>query len=331
MTDAENRFLNVVIAARVGDAMGTPTEGLSAAEINESFGWVTEFHGAGTDDTLLASVLAKVLVDTQGAARADDWAAELCKERPRILDKQQYFFASVLHLLEKLRRGYRPSEVALGNMPSSSSAMCIWPVSLVNAADPESAGRQAYDLASLIHVAPVDHCADAAAALAAAIASAFLPGADVMSCLDHALRAIRPKSGQPFRTVLSGAVQLALTSDSYESFRADFQAHYSRPIFCDAMETVPAAFGLAVLADGDPKKTVEYGANFGRDSDTIASMAGALAGALAAELPSEWLAALGDAERAEAKRVADELARTARTRNAIKRERMLATTAFLER
>ena len=38
---------------------------------------------------------------------------------------------------------------------------------------------------------------------------------------------------------------------------------------------------LFMLAAGDPVKTIEMCANFGRDADTIASMAGALAGAFA--------------------------------------------------
>jgi ADP-ribosylglycohydrolase len=327
----QQRFLNVVIAARVGDAMGTPTEGLTAAEISEQFGWVSTFQGDGTDDSLMADILTRVLAHSQGMAGADLWAGQLVQDRAQILDKRDYFFASVLHLLEKLRRGYRPGEVALGNMPSSSSAMCIWPVSLVNAANPDNAAKQAYDLASLIQVAPVDHCADAAAGLAAAIAAAFLPGADIESCVDHARRCIRPTSGRPFRDTLSEAADLARQCGSYESFRDDYQARFSQPILCDALETVPAAFGLSILAAGDVKKAVEYGANFGRDSDTIACMAGALTGALATEVPYEWIDSLDEADLAEAKKSAAELVETAVLRSRIEHERALATTAFLGR
>ena len=51
-------------------------------------------------------------------------------------------------------------------------------------------------------------------------------------------------------------------------------------ITCDSRETVPLTLALFLLADGDVEKCVTYGANFGRDADTIASMAGAIAGAL---------------------------------------------------
>ncbi len=41
------RFLAVVVGARVGDAMGAPTEGMSAEAIAARFGWVDGFAGEG--------------------------------------------------------------------------------------------------------------------------------------------------------------------------------------------------------------------------------------------------------------------------------------------
>lgn len=324
------RFRNVVVAALVGDAMGTPTEGMAADLVRERFGWVSTFSGQGTDDSLMATVLARALIKSDGFTSADTWARCLLEEHGSIQTQSGYFFASVLHTVEKLRRGYRPSEVGFGNMPSSSSAMCIWPVSLIYAANPDDAARQAYELASLLHPAPTDHCADAAAALAAAISAAFLPGARLGTCIDDALRCVRPASGEPFRRVLLGAIQLATGARSYVEFRAAFQSRYSRPIFCDALETVPAAFGLTVLADGDLKTAVEYGANFGRDADTIASMAGALAGALAGGLPAEWVSALDETQQLTADELAAALFNSAGERTRASRDRHLQTLAVLQ-
>jgi ADP-ribosylglycohydrolase len=44
---------------------------------------------------------------------------------------------------------------------------------------------------------------------------------------------------------------------------------------------VPAALALSLLAKGDPETAIIYGANFGRDTDTIACMAGYICGAYA--------------------------------------------------
>ena len=325
-----SRFLNVVVAARVGDAMGSPTEGMSVDLILERFGWVSTFSGQGTDDSLMATVLARALIESGPFTSADTWAEWLLREHGSMLDQSRYFFVSVIHTMEKLRRGYRPSEVGFGNMPSSSAAMCIWPVSLIHAANPDAAARQAYELASLLHVPPTDHCADAAAALAAAISAAFLAGARLGTCIENALRCIRSTSGEPFRRTLLGAIELATRADSYVEFRSQFQSRYSRPIFCDAMETVPAAFGLAMLADGDVKNAVEYGANFGRDADTIASMVGALTGALADDPPAEWTAALDEAQLLAAQDLAADLFNSAVDRARASVDRNIQVLALLQ-
>ena len=152
------RFLPVVVGARVGDAMGAPVEGLPSREIESRFGWIERFEGGGTDDSLMATLLADALLATDGYATADDWAQQWVRQRDRMLDLKDRFFVSVLHTAEKLASGYPPRRVAMGNMPSSSSAMCIWPVGLVDAGDPRAAAAQAYGLAALIHVGDVDFC-----------------------------------------------------------------------------------------------------------------------------------------------------------------------------
>lgn len=53
-----------------------------------------------------------------------------------------------------------------------------------------------------------------------------------------------------------------------------------KPIQVDSRETVPVAMAMFMLAGGDPMTAAIGGANFGRDSDTIAGMAGLLSGAL---------------------------------------------------
>jgi ADP-ribosylglycohydrolase len=54
---------------------------------------------------------------------------------------------------------------------------------------------------------------------------------------------------------------------------------------------VPCALALCLIARGDPARAIIGAANLGRDSDTIAGMAGGLSGALAGAraLPVEWV------------------------------------------
>lgn len=310
------RFLPVVIGARVGDAMGSTTEGMNPEDIEERFGWVDDFAGDGTDDSLMATLLADALLASGGHAGADEWAAQWVDHHDLMLARKEQFFPSVLHTAEKLAYGFPPRRVAAGTMPSSSSAMCIWPVGLVDAGDPRAAAVQAYALAALIHVGEVDFCQDAAAAVAAAVAAGLRPGASVSDVCTEALDALHPASGAEMRGLISDAVDLAGEVSGYEELRERYHAGFRQHIFCDSRETVPAAFALATLAGGDLRQGVEYAANFGRDTDTIASMTGALCGAIGGPdaIPEAWTTALGPSAVRDAETLAGRLAELAQAK-----------------
>lgn len=312
-TELARRFLPVVVGARVGDAMGAPTEGLSGEEIGKRFGWVDGFTGDGTDDSLMATLLADALLASGGHAGPDEWAAQWVGQRDLMQARRDRFFPSVLHTADKLAYGLPPRRVAVGTMPSSSSAMCIWPVGLVDAGDPRAAAAQAYALAALIHVGEVDFCQDAAAAVAAAVAAGMRPGTGVGDACTEALAVLHPVSGAPMRDLISEAVALAGQASGYEEFRERYLARFRQHILCDSRETVPAAFALATLADGDLRRGVEFAANFGRDTDTIASMTGALCGAVGGPdaIPETWVTTLGPVAILDAEDLAERLAELA--------------------
>jgi ADP-ribosylglycohydrolase len=311
--DLTDRILAVLIGARVGDAMGAPTEGMEADEIERRYGWVSDFAGSGTDDSLMASLLIEALVVSGGRASLDEWADQIAAGHELIYAQRQNFFASVLHLVEKLRSGVPPRAAALGNMPSSSSAMCFWPVGVINAGQPARAAMQAYRLAGLIHTYPVDFCQDGSAFIAATVAAGLRDGSEIGDSCAEGLRQLDSASGEVMRAAITAAIQLAGQASDYRDFRARYSASGQQRVACDARETVPAAAGLACLARGDIRVAVEYGANFGRDTDTIATMAGALSGATnAGALPEAWLRQLGPATLQSARTTAERLTATAR-------------------
>jgi ADP-ribosylglycohydrolase len=331
MTDAlAERFTAVVVAARVGDSMGSPTENLAPEEIDAAFGWVRGFSGDGTDDSLMANLLATALIDSDGNAGADEWAAQWVTHYDEMIAERDRFLPSVLHTAKKLRSGWLPRQVADGNMASSSSAMCVWPVGLVNAGNPRAAAEQAYRVAKLIHVGTVDFCQDAAAMVAAAVAAAFRPEATALGACRSALSVLDPASGTIMRELADRALSLVLACSGYADFRDCYHAAFRQVIPCDARETVPAALALTVLADGDPRTAVEQAANFGRDTDTIATMAGAVCAALSgpASIPRPWLDTLGKEAVTSARRLGERLARTARAK-AASRQRDAAAVAGL--
>jgi ADP-ribosylglycohydrolase len=283
-TTLYDKTLASLLGALIGDAIGTPTEGMDYQKIEAEFGWVDDFDCDGTDDTVMKVLLAEALIATGGYATLDDWAQQWLDDWDAIFgDKRGKFFISVLHTAQKLRRHAIPRRAALGNMPSSSSAMCISPVGIVNACSPRQAALQAYNLAALIHEYDVGFCQDGAAAMAAAVAEAFKPEASVESVLQAAQEAILPQSGAEMLARIQSALQIARGLNDYTAFCHAVYANRERffcRITCDSRETIPLTLALVYLGQGDLEACVTYAANLGRDADTIATMAGAIAGAL---------------------------------------------------
>ncbi|MHB1318193.1 MAG: ADP-ribosylglycohydrolase family protein [Anaerolineae bacterium] len=291
-----DKALGCLLGGLIGDAMGTPTEGKDPQYIEEHFGWVDDFDGTGTDDTLMKTWLAEALIETGGYATLDDWARTWVARWGAVTAEQRRkFFISVLHTIEKLRNGQGvPRMVALGNMPSSSTAMCISPVGIVNACNPRQAALQAYSLAALIHVQDVGFCQDGASAMAAAVAEAFCADATVESIIAAARAAILPVSGREMLERIDRILDLAQHQRDYPEFRQavyDLGDSFLTPIMCDSRETIPLTLGLFLLAHGDLETAVIYCANLGRDADTIASMCGAIAGAYrgASGIRADWV------------------------------------------
>ncbi len=271
----------------IGDAMGSPTELLEPEEIERRFGWVESFEGEGTDDVFMRDLLAEAMLKTSGYATADDWAAEWKEHRAIILgEKADRFFPSILHAVDKISRNYPPQLLAVGTMPSSTSAMAIAPVSIVNAGHPVAAAAQAAEIASLVHVTENAFCQDGASAIAAAVAAAFAPDATVESVLQAALQSVRSWSAEEMRRLIVSALELARSSRDFRAFRTEYHKSFRQEVICDSRETVPATLAIVLLAEGDAWQATVLGANFGRDCDTIGCMAGGICGALQGLTPS---------------------------------------------
>jgi ADP-ribosylglycohydrolase len=306
-TRFETHALACLAFGVIGDAMGTPTENLEPAEIEQRFGWVDSFEGDGTDDTILRDMIASALIRTGGYANADHWAGEWREQHQAIFgSKVGRFFPSVLHAAAKLRHGYAPRTIAEGTMPSSTSATAIAPVGIVNAGNPRAAAAQAMEIASLIHVTDVAFCQDGAAAIAAAVAEALMPEATVDSVLEASTAYLKPWSGKEMLTLIAAALQLAGETGDYKLFRERYHDKFRQRISCDSRETIPAALAIVRLAKGDPRLAACFGANFGRDTDTVACMAAGICGALSGISPKN--AALTECLPVETRRTQADLA-----------------------
>lgn len=300
-----DKVLGCLLGGEIGDAMGAPAEGKTYQQVQEAFGEISDFSGSGTDNSALKYILCDAIVRADGHPTADAWAQEWLAQEDLFL-KRHLFWTPVMNAFWKLRgEGIAPREAGHGTMASSSSAMGISPIGIINAGDPRQAALEGYDVGALIHH---NYCLDAAASMAAAVAEAFTPTATVELILTAAQVYLPPNSARVMRECIESTLALARETGNYRAFRARYYEErlFAGAAMADARETVPVALALFDLAQGDPRLTVIYGANFGRDADTIASMAGAIAGAFqgAAAFPPGWV----EKVRAESPRVHEQIA-----------------------
>ena len=309
-----NAVYGSLVGGAIGDAMGGVTQMMTYEHISQVFGVVNSLHPRGatpeaarfepgapagqvTDDTRLRNLLCGAIIRKGGRVTADDWAETWLD------DMEGWFYTPVVNAYHKVfTKTAPPREAGRGNMGSNSTAMSISPVGLVNACDPRQAALDAYNVAGLVHEG---YARDAACAIAAAVADAVRVEATVDSIVLAAVQFLAADNDIGWR--VEKAVGLARSEGTYEGFRRAFYDTMllpwpqkallgSKPLegFYDTAEpreTVPAVFGLLIIAGGDFARSVICATNFGRDADTIASILGSIAGALggATSIPRHWI------------------------------------------
>ena len=277
-----------LLGGLIGDAMGAPVEGWHYERIEQEKGHVDDFTGAGTDDSAIKLILCEALLKTGGHATMDDFA-------DAFLNNEQFynlFYIPVKNMFHKLRElDDLPIHAGINNMASSSSAMSISPMGLVNLCDPRTAASEAYEVAGLIHSHATSFCRDGASAVAAAVAEAARPGATPDTIVAAGTRYLHPHSASLMIGLIEAAVALAKQSGDYKTFRRAFYETSLRDIISDSRETIPIVFALLWLTQCEPKAAIEAAANFGRDADTLATMVGAIVGAYRGDagLPAAWV------------------------------------------
>jgi ADP-ribosylglycohydrolase len=280
------------------------------------------FHkgdGHVTDDTLMTRVLVRAYEIKRDHLDAHDVEALIV---PMIVDEKMWvpeldredllyhrLFLAEKWLVLKLRYGHAdPRDAGVGNIVNCGAAMYIAPVGIANAGDPQGAYAEALDLTAA-HQSSYGR--EAAGVLAAAVADALRVEATPDSVVDTCLRLAKDGTRAAIEAVAEAAGRLDGWRDGgLAELRAVFAPfdsvgeHYARPALnaripsrLHAIEELPIALGLLVATGGDYEETVLGGVNYGRDSDSIASMGGALAGALGSPPRRDWVEQVSAASR----------------------------------
>ncbi|GHC57948.1 ADP-ribosylglycohydrolase family protein [Streptomyces violaceochromogenes] len=274
--------------------------------------------GHVTDDTLMTHALVRVYTRVRdhldAYAIADHLVPDLMTEPRWIPELEgealplQRIFLAEKWLVTRIHYGHTdPREAGTGNIVNCGAAMYMAPVGLVNAADPRAAYAEALDIAGA-HQSSYGR--EAAGVLAAAVAAACTPGATpdsvVSACLslakDGTRAAIERVCEEASRhTDFESALRpLREAVAPYDTVGPDYRTPSlgaRRPSRLHAIEELPVALGMVLVARGDYRHAVLGAVNYGRDCDSIATMAGALAGALGSPVPEDWAKTVAEASR----------------------------------
>jgi ADP-ribosylglycohydrolase len=273
-----------------------------------------------TDDTLmthaLVEVYAKRRTHLDAYAIAEDLVPLLIEDMRWVPELESEMlllgriFLAEKWLVARLHYGHvDPREAGVGNIVNCGATMYMAPVGVANAADPHAAYAEAIDIAGA-HQSSYGR--EAAGVFAAAVAAAMVPGATaddvVAACLevahDGTRAAIEAVAGaaaahrdwrEAIPVLRAAVAPFDTVGDDYRNPHLDAR----RPSRTKSIEELPIALGFVLVAGGAYRDAVLGGVNYGRDADSIATMAGAITGALGGReaVPADWRAAVAAASR----------------------------------
>jgi ADP-ribosylglycohydrolase len=275
-----------------------------------------------TDDTLMTHALVEVYDERRAHLDAYAVAESLV---PKMLNGTRWIpeleadalllqrvFLAEKWLVARLHYGHvDPREAGVGNIVNCGAAMYVAPIGVANAGDPEGAYAEALDVAGA-HQSSYGR--EAAGVFAAAVAAAMIPGATAASAVESAIGLAKDGTRRAVEAVAEAAdgvtdweqaiPLLRKAIEPYDTVGPDYRnlsMDARRPSRTKAIEELPVALGFVLVSEGDVRRAVLGGTNYGRDADSIASMAGAIAGALSGRdgVPEDWATDIAQASKTD--------------------------------
>ena len=276
--------------------------------------------GHVTDDTLMTHALVEVYAKRRrhldAYAVAEHLVPLLIQEKRWVPELEtealllSRIFLAEKWLVARLHYGHvDPREAGVGNIVNCGAAMYMAPVGIANAGDPDAAYAEAIDMAGAHQSSYGREAAGIfAAAVAAAMAADATPRDVVESCLRLAHDGTRAAIESACRVAEaqvdwpSAIPALRDAVAPFDTVGSDYRApamDARRPSRTKSIEELPVALGLVLLTGGDYRDSVLGGVNYGRDADSIATMAGAISGALGGvgAIPDQWRTSVAAASR----------------------------------
>jgi len=273
-----------------------------------------------TDDSMMVESLISVYSKVRDHLDAFSFAQHII---PELIERVRYIpelqretllihrlYYAEKWLLQRLHLGkVDPREAGVGNMVNCGAAMYMAPVGIVNAGNPENAYREAIEIAGA-HQSSFGR--EAAGVFAATVAQAMVHDTCVDEIMSVAIDLAKDGTRNAIVALVSKARELETWRTGLGELRAAFRPFDSmedeyrdpsldarKPSRMKAIEELPLALAMVTVSKGDYKESVLGGVNYGRDSDSIATMAGAITGALhgVEAIPADWLKTVEQASR----------------------------------
>jgi len=288
LQEYQDKAAGCLIGLAIGDAFGD-----AARDPDNQFcyGITMDFPEkptGSTDDTEFALLTAEILLRSRGNPGRDD-VIEAWRKHVLVEDELTRGGASEREAATNIRRGIVAPESGRFNTYAASdgAAMRAAPAGIVAAGNPDHAAQLAERDAEISHWGEgVWGAQTVAAAVSVAIAGgsveeifdAGMSRAPEESWLRHNFEQALALMDNHDRDLHSVWMEL------HQILRGEYKA--------SVPEAVVSAFSVFLLTEGEFRSGIVYSGNFGRDSDTVGAIAGALAGARVglANIPETWVA-----------------------------------------
>ncbi len=291
-----DRALGALVGGALGDALGMPTQLWSPTEIRHAYGHVADFvapsryhpvskglpAGMITDDTEQTLLLAEQLLESPERFDHRAWVDRLLTWEADVKARGSYDLLgpSTKRAIDLIRAG-TPPEQAGREGTTNGAAMRIAPVGIMTPVDPL---KQL--VAKVEETCAATHATSVAIASASAVAAAISAAIDGAGWNEAAERGIEAARAARHVGTWSAAPNIASRIVWARELAANFNEQDAIAAVVDlvgtsvaSQESVPAAFAVVAIANGDPWHAAVIAANLGGDTDTIGAIAGAMAGA----------------------------------------------------
>lgn len=312
----QDKMRGCILGAALGDALGAPVEFIkSLQEIKKQYPpdgiqgiqslkpksfWLDTYGNKVlpyTDDTAMSIVVVRTLAPNalcsvndicakiaQAFAKdMDDPFGWACPKRAPGISCQKNMI-KIKERLAKKEDKKDPANWWKAGGPQDGgcgSVMHAHPIGLFFAHDPQQAELLAVEHSKITHGAPIALAACAAMAVGVAHAYNDVDPAQVVEHMYHAAAHYDALTAQKIAKAITYAKNNSVSSDTVFTEFLGWAAH----------DAIAAAVYIFMKYPHDLKKAIVLGVNTPGDSDSIASMAGALVGARMgySQLPIEWL------------------------------------------